>query len=81
MSLTLQNMGKYCYIRDYRPYRDRLGRPRNHKVSVGKLDKKTGVPTFNISYLVEKRDKGENIIFKGQTYDPNELLEAYIKRK
>jgi transposase len=79
MSLALQNMGKYCYIKESISFRDKQGRPRNHKVSVGKYDKETGLPTFNLSYLVKKRDKGENIIFKGQTYVPNDLIDSYMK--
>jgi transposase len=80
MSLSLQTIdGKYCYIKESTSFRDELGRPRNHKVSVGKYDLETGIPTFNISYLVEMRDKGNNIYLKGQTYNPNDLIKSCIK--
>jgi hypothetical protein len=48
---------------------------------VGKFDKKTSIPTFKLSYLVEMRDKGENIVFKGQSYVPEDLIQLQIKSR
>jgi hypothetical protein len=33
----------------------------------------------NIPFLVEKRDKGELILFKGKEYDPKKLIESHIR--
>jgi transposase len=79
MALALQNMGQYIYIKESVSFRDENGKPRNKKVSVGKYDQETETPIFKIEYLVQKKDKGEQILFKGKTYDPNVLIERALK--
>ncbi|MDR0572330.1 MAG: hypothetical protein LBG48_05755 [Rickettsiales bacterium] len=81
-SLHIQKSGdKYFYIKESLSYRDELGRPRNKKITVGKYDPDSELPTFYVPYLVEKRNKGENIIFNGVTYVPSKLLENCLKTK
>jgi hypothetical protein len=67
----------YFYIKEFFSYRDELGKPRNTKISVDDPDNEQ--PSFYAPYLVEKRDKEENIVFNGIEYIPNKLLDDCLK--
>ena len=41
--ISRQNVGKYTYLYESVSFRDQNGRPRNKKVSIGKIDPVTGI--------------------------------------
>ncbi len=49
--ISRQNVGKYTYLYESASFRDQNGRPRNKKVSIGKIDPVTGMPVFKKEYL------------------------------
>ncbi len=52
--ITKQHVGKHTYLYESTSYRDELGRPRNKKVRIGKLDLETGEPIYDPEYLARK---------------------------
>ncbi len=52
--ITKQHVGKHTYLYESTSYRDELGRPRNRKVRIGKLDLETGEPIYDSEYLARK---------------------------
>ena len=52
--ITKQHVGKHTYLYESTSYRDELGRPRNRKVRIGKLDLETGEPIYDPEYLARK---------------------------
>ena len=50
-SITKQRIGKYTYLYESVSYRDDLGRPRNYKTKIGKIDPDTGVTIYSADYL------------------------------
>jgi transposase len=57
-SITKQRQGKYTYLYESTSYRDEQGRPRNHKVKIGKLAPGTGKPVYTEEYLDRMRQAG-----------------------
>ena len=56
--ITRQHVGKHTYLYESTSYRDELGRPRNKKVRIGKLDLETGEPIYDPEYLARKDSTG-----------------------
>ena len=56
--ITRQHVGKHTYLYESTSYRDELGRPRNKKVRIGKLDLETGEPIYDPEYLARKDSAG-----------------------
>ena len=52
--ITKQHVGKHTYLYESTSYRDELGRPRNKKVRIGKLDLETGEPIYDPEYLARR---------------------------
>ena len=52
--ITKQHVGKHTYLYESTSFRDELGRPRNKKVRIGKLDLETGEPIYDPEYLARK---------------------------
>ena len=50
-SITKQRIGKYTYLYESESYRDDLGRPRNYKTKIGKIDPDTGETIYSADYL------------------------------
>ena len=50
-SITKQRIGKYTYLYESVSYRDDLGRPRNYKTKIGKIDPDTGETIYSSGYL------------------------------
>jgi len=46
-----KTIGNNTYIFECESYRDENGNPRNRRVSIGKIDKKTGEPKYKHEYL------------------------------
>lgn len=57
-SITKQKVGNNIYLYESISYRDEQGRPRNKKISIGKIDKDTGAEIFKQTYLDKMIDEG-----------------------
>jgi transposase len=53
-----QKVGKYTYLYECTAYRDHNGDPRNKRVTIGKIDLKTGLPVYKPEYLERMREAG-----------------------
>ena len=50
-SIVRQKVGGNTYLYESVSYRDEQGKPQNHRVSIGKIDKKTGLPVYKSEYI------------------------------
>ena len=50
-SITKQTVGNNTYLYESHSFRDDLGRPRNRKVKIGKIDRKTGRAVYTQEYI------------------------------
>jgi hypothetical protein len=53
-SITRQRVGKYIYLYESTSYWDKEKGPRNKKVSIGRIDPKSGEPVYKPEYLARK---------------------------
>ena len=72
--ISRQNVGKYTYLYESVSFRDQNGRPRNKKVSIGKIDSVTGKPVFKKEYLERMAAAGTPIEQESPSI-PRETLE------
>jgi len=57
-SITKQTVGNYTYLYESHSFRDDKGRPRNHKVKIGKIDRNTGRALYTAEYIDRMRKAG-----------------------
>jgi len=57
-SIVRNRVGKYIYLYESVSYRDKNGKPQNHKVSIGKIDPTTGEPVYKPEYLERVKKEG-----------------------
>jgi transposase len=57
-SITRQTVGNNTYLYESHSYRDDKGRPRNRKVKIGKIEKKTGRAIYTQEYIDRMREAG-----------------------
>jgi len=57
-SITRQTVGNNTYLYESHSFRDDLGRPRNRKVKIGKIDRNTGRPLYTQEYIDRMREAG-----------------------
>ena len=57
-SITKQTVGNNTYLYESHSFRDSIGRPRNTKVKIGKIDRKTGRPLYTQEYIDRMREFG-----------------------
>ena len=50
-SITKQTVGNNTYLYESHSFRDKEGRPRNTKIKIGKIDRKTGSAIYNEEYI------------------------------
>ena len=50
-SIVRQNVGGNTYLYESVSYRNEEGKPRNRRVPIGKIDKKTGLPVYKPEYV------------------------------
>jgi hypothetical protein len=50
-SIVRQNVGGNTYLYESVSYRNEEGKPRNHRITIGKIDKKTGLPIYKPEYI------------------------------
>ncbi len=53
-----QRVGKYTYLYECTSYRDQNGDPRSKRVTIGKIDMKTGKPIYKPEYLERMKEAG-----------------------
>lgn len=64
--ITRQKIGKYTYLYESVSYRDKEGRPRNHKKRIGKIDPVTGNTVYDKEYLDRMEKQGTPIIVQNE---------------
>ena len=52
-SIVRNKVGKYTYLYESESFRDENGKPQTRKVSIGKIDPKTGEPVYKPEYLAK----------------------------
>jgi hypothetical protein len=57
-SITRQTVGNNTYLYQSHSFRDDQGRPRNRKVKIGKIDRKTGRAVYTREYIDLMREAG-----------------------
>ena len=57
-SITKQTVGNNTYLYESHSFRDDLGRPRNSKVKIGKIDRATGRAIYTQEYIDRMREAG-----------------------
>jgi len=57
-SITRQTVGNNTYLYESHSFRDAKGRPRNRKVKIGKIDRKTGRALYTQDYTDRMREAG-----------------------
>jgi len=57
-SITKQTVGNNTYLYESHSFRDEQGRPRNHKVKIGKIDRTTGRARYTVEYIDRMREAG-----------------------
>jgi transposase len=60
-SIVTQKVGKYTYLYESFSYRDKEGKPKNKRKTVGKLDSATGQPIYKAEYLERMVAEGQPI--------------------
>jgi hypothetical protein len=56
-SIVRQKVGKYTYLYESESYRNEMGKPRNRRVMIGKIDLKTGQPVYKKEYIERMRER------------------------
>jgi len=57
-SIVRQKVGNHIYLYESVSFRNDEGKPRNRRVSIGKIDKKTGLPVYKQEYIDRMKAKG-----------------------
>ncbi len=57
-SIVRQKVGNHTYLYESVSFRNKEGKPRNTRVSIGKIDKKTGAPVYKQEYINRMKAKG-----------------------
>jgi len=57
-SITKQTVGNNTYLYESHSFRDDMGRPRNRKVKIGKIDRNTGRAIYSEEYIDRMREAG-----------------------
>ena len=61
-SITRQTVGNNTYLYESHSFRDDMGRPRNTKVKIGKIDRKTGRAIYTEEYIDRMREAGTPVV-------------------
>ena len=60
-SIVRQKVGNHTYLYESISFRNDEGKPRNKRVSIGKIDKKTGAPVYKQEYIDRMKAKGVTV--------------------
>jgi len=61
-SITKQTVGNNTYLYESHSFRDEKGRPRNTKIKIGKISRKTGRAVYNEEYIDRMREAGTPVV-------------------
>ena len=64
-SITKQTVGNNTYLYESHSFRDEEGRPRNTKIKIGKIDRRTGRALYNQEYIDRMNEAGTPVIIPG----------------
>lgn len=80
-SIVRQKVGKHIYLYESESYRNKEGKPRNKRVSIGKIDPKTGNPVYKQEYLQRMMDAGTPVeqISSEQNFSINDIKKSTLK--
>ena len=79
-SIVRNKVGKYTYLYESESYRDKNGKPQTHKVSIGKLDPKTGEPIYKPEYLARVGGANRQTDLSNEKlYSENDIRNSQIR--
>jgi hypothetical protein len=73
-SITRQTVANNTYLYESRSFRDKEGRPRNTKIKIGKIDRKSGRAVYNQEYIDRMREAGTPVAIP----ETEEILEEKV---
>ena len=73
-SITKQTVGNNTYLYESHSFRDEEGKPRNTKIKIGKIDRRTGRALYNQEYIERMHEAGTPIIIP----ETNDILEEQV---
>jgi len=80
-SITKQRVGKYTYLYESVSFRDELGRPRNKKTKIGKVDPKTGRDIYTPEYVERMAQEGVSLPGPEPAFTSSELTPKELTRE
>jgi transposase len=79
-SIVRNKVGKYTYLYESESYRDENGKPQTRKVSIGKIDAKTGNPIYKPEYLAKVAGTSQQPdLSHEKLYSENDIKESEIR--
>ena len=79
-SIVRNKVGKYTYLYESESYRDSNGQPRTRKISIGKIDPRTGEYAYKPEYLERVRDSDkQSNIASAKLYSENDIKNSTIR--
>jgi transposase len=79
-SIVRNKVGKYVYLYESESYRDENGKPQTRKVSIGKIDSKTGKPVYKPEYLAGVAGTNKQPDLSNETlYSEKDIRESEIR--
>lgn len=79
-SIIEQKVGKYTYLYESTSYRDANGKPRNHKVIIGKVNPDTGERVYKPEYIQRMADMGTPVSLPvPQSFSLDHLRKSVLK--
>jgi len=79
-SIVKNKVGKYTYLYESESYRDEDGKPQTRKISIGKIDPRTGETVYKPEYLERFRSTGvQPEISEAKLYSRNDVKGSEIR--
>jgi transposase len=85
-SITRQTVGNNTYLYESHSFRNEEGKPRNTKIKIGKIDKRTGRALYNQEYIDRMHEAGTPVIIpetdmteqtEGKVYEALDNIKSY----
>ena len=79
-SIVRNKVGKYTYLYESESYRDSNGQPRTRKISIGKIDHRTGESVYKPEYLERVRSTNKQPdIASAKLHSENDIKKSTIR--
>ena len=79
-SIVKNKIGKYTYLYESESYRDENGKPQTRKVSIGKIDPKTGIPVYKPEYVARVAStENQPDLSNEKVYSENDIKGSEIR--